>query len=138
MSEHGTGKSIFYRECPCDICRSKKQAVERLIDSFSQLPAHWLEKISPGTPLPMWGTVFLPKDSCDTRQIGQLLKPIEDKSDDLYGSDWQDVADTGINAIEIDGELLLGINGAGYSFYAEHWLKLYDTLGYGWHDSPLS
>ena len=47
---------------------------------------------------------------------------------------WQEVADTGIYAIEIDGELILGIDGAGYDFYTNHWAKLYDALGYHWHE----
>lgn len=49
-----------------------------------------------------------------------------------YG--WQEVGDTGILARELDGELLLGINGAGYSFFDSHWLRLYQALGYSWHE----
>jgi hypothetical protein len=51
----------------------------------------------------------------------------------LADSGWQDVGSTGIIAREFDGELLLGINGAGYDFYESHWTRLYDELGYTWH-----
>ena len=39
----------------------------------------------------------------------------------------------GSTAVDCDGELVLGINGAGYDFYSDHWSKLYDALGYHWH-----
>lgn len=51
----------------------------------------------------------------------------------LADSGWQDVGSTGIIAREIDGELLLGINGAGYDFFESHWRRLYEELGYSWH-----
>lgn len=39
----------------------------------------------------------------------------------------------GILGIEIEGDLYLGINGAGYDFYESHWIPLYQALGYSWH-----
>jgi hypothetical protein len=51
----------------------------------------------------------------------------------LADSGWRDVGSTGIIAREFDGELLLGINGAGYSFYDSNWRRLYEELGYQWH-----
>lgn len=59
-----------------------------------------------------------------------------DQSDDNYflaSCGWQDVGGTGILAIEVDGDLFLGVNGAGYSFYDSHWIPLYKALGYSWH-----
>ena len=47
----------------------------------------------------------------------------------------REVGETGISAFEIDGELVLGINGAGYDFYEHHWIPLYEALGYGWHET---
>jgi hypothetical protein len=61
------------------------------------------------------------------------LKPIEDEEDEFYGT--QEVEDTGISAFEIAGELVLGINGAGYDFYEHHWIPLYTALGYAWHET---
>lgn len=49
-------------------------------------------------------------------------------------SGWQEVADTGIYALELDDEFLLGIHGAGYDFYGYHWSRLFDALGYQWHE----
>ena len=76
---------------------------------------------------------FIVNDSVDKRRIKALLKPVEDEHDELYGS--QEVGDTGISAFEIDGELVLGINGAGYDFYGHHWTPLYNALGYEWHET---
>jgi hypothetical protein len=81
----------------------------------------------------MWGSMFIVNDSVDKRRIKALLKPVEDEEDELYGS--QEVGDTGISAFEIDGELVLGINGAGYDFYEQHWTPLYNALGYEWHET---
>jgi len=53
---------------------------------------------------------------------------------DIAASGWQAVGDTGVMAREFDGELLLGIDGAGYDFHEDHWIPLYLALGYGWHE----
>jgi hypothetical protein len=81
----------------------------------------------------MWGTMFLVNDPVDKQQIKALLQPIEDEKDELYG--YEEVGDTGIFAFDIDGEVVLGINGAGYDFYEHHWLPLYEALGYAWHET---
>jgi hypothetical protein len=60
----------------------------------------------------MWGTMFLVNDPVDKRRIQALLQPVEDEEDELYGT--EEVGDTGISAFDIDGEVVLGINGAGY------------------------
>lgn len=119
-TEHATGHAIYYAACHCDLCESKRQAIEQLVDSFSHLSSDLMAKIAPDLPLPMWGTLFIPKNSCDARNIQKFLRPIEDDADELYGSPWQEVGDTGLYATEIDGELVLGIHGAVYSFHAEH------------------
>lgn len=49
-----------------------------------------------------------------------------------YG--WQDVGQTGFIAREIDGNLVLGVNGAGYDFDEAHWMPLYLALGMKWHE----
>jgi hypothetical protein len=66
----------------------------------------------------MWGTMFVVNDPVDKGRIRSLLQPVEDETDELYGS--QEVAETGISAFDIDGELVLGIHGAGYDFYEHH------------------
>lgn len=40
---------------------------------------------------------------------------------------------TAMYIYEIDGEYLLGVNGAGWDFYNGVWDKLYDVLGLQWH-----
>lgn len=47
---------------------------------------------------------------------------------------WQRVGDTGFLAREIDGNLVLGIHGAGYGFMDEHWIPLYRALELRWHE----
>lgn len=144
--EHGTGHAIWYDGCNCIVCTKKKEAIQRLVDSFSYISSDWMQKIAGDIALPMWGTLFIPKDSADQHMIGELLKDIEVPKDNAgneyedseemtfktYG--WQEVGKTGIYAIEIDDVLVLGIHGAGYSFLAKHWSKLYDELGYRWHE----
>lgn len=52
---------------------------------------------------------------------------------DLAAAGWSDVGDTGIIAFDHDGDIFLGVNGAGYSFYDSHWIPLYKALAYEWH-----
>lgn len=85
----------------------------------------------------MWSTLFVPKEIADERNIEILLKTIDADDEELVcfrDAGWQAVAETGIYAIEFDEELLLGIHGAGYDFYAQHWSRLYDALGYRWYE----
>src|SRR4029434_10497156 len=81
----------------------------------------------------MWGTCFLVRDPVDKERVQALLHPVTDEEDDLSGC--QEVGQTGISAFAIDGELVLGINGASYDFYEHHWIPLYEALGYSWHET---
>jgi hypothetical protein len=135
---HGTDVFNAHWNCLCDKCRPRRQAIKNLVDSFSQIPLRWIEQLSDGTiALPMWGTLFCPNEPCDVRNIEKLLEPIEigNEEDEAFAaSGWQEVRGTGIYAIEFDDEFLLGIDGAGYDFYSAHWSRLYDALGYSWHE----
>ncbi len=138
---HGTDIFGFHWNCHCNKCDPRRKAVHRLVDSFSQVPSRWIEELSEHRnewlPLPMWGTLFIPKESMDIRNIKKLMQPIKADIDELKSmrnAGWQEVADTGIYAITFDDELLLGIHGTGYDFYSQHWSKLYDTLGYCWYE----
>lgn len=44
----------------------------------------------------------------------------------------------GVYIYEIADQYVLGINGAGYSFYDSVWPALYDVLGYEWHDEEVA
>ena len=69
---------------------------------------------------PMWNTWFEPSDSFIYEKIEDMAK---------------EVADLGFTLIYRDGEFWgLGIDGAGYSFYEEHWIPLYDLFGLTWHE----
>ena len=136
------GSSVFqtHWNCDCERCGPKRTAVRDLVASFSPIPARWIDDLAAHhgefVPLPMWGTLFLPQNSCDVANIGKLLRDLRVESDDdatFAAAGWQEVARTGILAREFDDELLLGIHGAGYDFYEAHWSGLYDALGYRWH-----
>lgn len=113
---------------------SIEEAAKRLVDGFSAVPERWVKVVadSEGDEFNgvMWGTMFIVNDSVDKRRIESLLKD-EDEDSEMMGS--FKVGDTGINAWWIDGELVLGINGAGYDFYEAHWIPLYKALDYHWH-----
>jgi len=82
----------------------------------------------------------------DEEKKAKLLKAIEE-------DDWAVLADyideemsgercvldkdgntTAMFVYEIEGEYLLGVNGAGWNFYDGVWDKLYDLLGLKWHE----
>lgn len=60
---------------------------------------------------PMWSWVFLVIDNFLEKKIRNNLKKVEKM---------------GFVIFEIEGWLFLGINGAGYDFYANHWKPLYE------------
>lgn len=78
--------------------------------------------------MPMWGTMFEPEEIDKEWITGEYCEP-----------HLQEVADCGFRIYDTeDFGILLGIDGAGYSFYGTeddpgHWLKLYDARGLKWH-----
>lgn len=66
-----------------------------------------------------WGTMFRPEDDQDW--IRSHADEIADLGFMVYDSD-----ETGV---------ILGIDGAGYDFYADHWIPLYKLRGFEWHDT---
>lgn len=70
--------------------------------------------------LPMWGTMWQFSDICDEVWLGNNLQTMSDCGFKIYESErWG---------------YFFGIDGCGYSFYAEHWIPLYDARGLQWHD----
>ncbi len=139
---HGVDVFQSHWNCQCARCAKKRAAVHRLVDSFSQIPADWIRELAEHQgetlAIPMWGTVFAPHDGSDAAAIRRLCRPIAGAEGDadmesLTASGWEAVAETGILAVTFDEVLLLGIHGAGYDFYADHWEPLYNALGYHWH-----
>lgn len=72
--------------------------------------------------LPMWGTMWMFGDPCDDWWVNE--------DDGL-----QIMANCGFRIYEIDEGIIFGIDGAGYSFYEEHWIPLYKQRGLQWHET---
>ena len=71
------------------------------------------------SPIPMWATYF--HATQDRDWIWKNASEVWKKTGFIV----YDIPDVGI---------CLGVNGAGYSFYDTHWLRLYDLRGLQWHD----
>ena len=50
----------------------------------------------------------------------------------LIDSGWRVITKAGLFVFELDGFMLLGIDGIGYDFFEAHWRPLYDLLEFGW------
>lgn len=94
-------------------------------------------------PLPMWGTLWthdrITSDWVEEVQKTYTEAELEEMGDDratLYRCGWCPLGDTGVLAfVHEDGDVILGIDGAGYDFESEHWEPLYDLLGFKWHEN---
>lgn len=68
---------------------------------------------------PMWNTWFIP---------GGLVSRFIERNDEK-------VMDMGFTLIYHDDELFaIGIDGCGYSFRDTHFTRLYDAIGFKWHE----
>lgn len=70
--------------------------------------------------LPMWGWLWNPSSS-DENWIRDNLKTVAECGFKIYESE------------EIG--ILIGIDGAGYDFYEQHWIPLYKASGLRWHNT---
>ena len=52
----------------------------------------------------------------------------------LMSAGWQAVGGTGLVAVDLDGDIYIGADSAGHSFYSAYWIPLYLALGYSWHE----
>ena len=102
------------------------------LEDYLEEPHHMVQLAEMAEDAPVPGPVY------DVEELREDTKwKWEEKYDDdmwLAHYGWHYVGDTGVLATEIDGELILGINGGGYDFYEAHWIPLYRELGYGWHN----
>lgn len=72
--------------------------------------------------LPMWGAMWAFDDPCDCDWLSD-----EDNQ--------RKMAECGFRIYKSeDYGYIFGIDGAGYSFYDEHWIPLYKVRGLKWHD----
>lgn len=70
--------------------------------------------------LPMWGTLFT-LESIDEEWI-------RDNIDKVTNCGFRIFED------QENGDIYLGVDGAGYDFYENHWIPLYKERGLQWHD----
>jgi hypothetical protein len=70
--------------------------------------------------LPMWGTMWMFGDSADDYWL-----------EDMDGI--RQMAECGFRIYKVEEGYIFGIDGAGYSFYKEHWIPLYKARGLHWH-----
>ena len=70
--------------------------------------------------LPMWGTLWTFGSQFD---------------EDWARGNLEVMAGCGFRIYEIDEGIIFGIDGAGYSFYDEHWIPLYKARGLQWHET---
>lgn len=71
--------------------------------------------------LPMWGMMWAMMDPCDI-----------DWAESEVGLASLDQSGFSVYRFE-DYGIIFGIDGAGYSFYEEHWIPLYKLRGLHWH-----
>lgn len=76
-------------------------------------------------PLPMWGTMWSFGDTCDDYWLENEcgIRAMSDCGFRIYHHD--------------EWGYFFGIDGAGYDFYAEHWIPLYKKRGLQWHDTSV-
>jgi len=101
--------------------KSKREAVKEFSTYYFQnIPQELIKKAYPHKFEPVtWGTQFLPGNFVRDKIEDIGIEKVEEK--------------TGFTIQEIDDHMFLGIDGAGYDFYSNHWEKLYDLLDLKWH-----
>lgn len=124
------------------IFTTKKDAVAAWVREFNAIPTEVVIKLweasgyedfrevtdridEDAEPFPMWGTMWQFGDSID-----------EDWLDGQSGEDGiQIMSDLGFRIYESeDFGHVFGIDGAGYDFYEQHWIPLYEARGLHWHN----
>ena len=123
------------------LCDSRIVGARKLVDrAISNVPSDWVVAVVRSRGLefsvPVYRFVFLVDDWL-ARLIGKHLTSI-DFGDDyerqrLMDCGWRVVPTTGLFAYELDGCLLLAVDGVGYDFVEAHWLPLYKLLELEWH-----
>lgn len=69
----------------------------------------------------MWGTMWQFGDSADEWWLENHLEEMAACGFRIYESN--------------EFGYFFGIDGAGYSFYEEHWIPLYKAVGLQWHEA---
>lgn len=74
--------------------------------------------------LPMWGTMWTFEERLDDDWVSENLEIMRKCGIWVYESD-----ELGI---------IIGIDGAGYDFYEQHWIPFYKARGLQWHDESIT
>lgn len=85
--------------------------------------------------MPMCATLFLVDDPWLADRVRKHITNFAFLEDGdrqrLIDSGWRVIPTTGLFAFDLDGYLLLGVDGIGYDFVEAHWRPLYELLELG-------
>ena len=70
---------------------------------------------------PMWGTLWTFEEGSDEMWCRENLYTASSCGFRIYEDN-------------VNGDIYIGIDGAGYNFYDAHWIPLYKARGLQWHD----
>lgn len=120
--------------------KSKREAAEAWVREFNSFPQRMISELMEHKPyewrevtvmdedeefydwLPMWGTMWSFDDSVDDWWLeeGDGIEAMSKCGFRIYESE--------------DYGYFFGIDGAGYNFYDNHWIPLYEARGLQWHE----
>lgn len=141
--------------------KTKEDAIKEFVSrDFAGIPQDWVQKIAEALgeeiyAWPMWGTMWIVDNWLGEKLMKnakQVVEPSEcenkhkeDETCDIcedyeeMSGAWnikdKDGVGTAAYIYEIDGQYVVGINGAGWNFYDGVWDKLYDLLELKWHET---
>jgi hypothetical protein len=130
------------QKSPVLFCDSRVAAVKDFArHSLSNVPAEWVAGVlrARGLPtaMPMCAMLFMIDEQWLADNVRKHITNFHFGEDvdrqRLVDSGWRVIPKTGLFAFELDGFLLLGIDGIGYDFFDAHWRPLYELLELGWH-----
>ena len=113
ITTNGKIATINYEDNLCEIELDNSNLIWKNMDYV---------KVEHYDVLPMWGTMWSFNDTCDNYWL-----------DNKAGITLISQCGFRIFKSEEFG-YFFGIDGAGYNFYEQHWLPLYDKRGLSWHD----
>ena len=124
--------------------KTKREAAEAWVREFNAIPQGMISELMSHNPdewrevtvmdedeefddyLPMWGTMWSFGDSTDDWWLEEKdgIEVMSKCGFRIYESD--------------EYGYFFGIDGAGYNFYDEHWIPLYEARGLQWHEEEAS
>src|SRR5699024_6464757 len=122
---------------------TKIEATKIWVQAWNRLPIWVIEKMI-GDNYEIWENITQYEETSEEENGKELfpmwptLLEMQYRSDGIWVLENLDKGKgCGIDIYKYDdGEndmILLGVDGAGYDFYEEHWLPLYNKRGFNWH-----